>query len=243
MGHVVYSNEQREWLRRHLDDANWAGVCEMFNKKFGRIATIGRLRALAYSMGLKKSYYHMKGCFAYSPTYMEWLKRNRPGRTAKELTTMFNTQFGCNQSWQNILSKLNYMGVKREKGYRVAPIGYERETNGTVYVKYRQGENPNTNWILKAKYVWMSAYGDIGKGEQIIFLDGDNHNFDLENLYKVSAFCFQYLQKNKWLFKGQAELQKIAIKWCECVEYIREHFNPQFTMREWARRERIHELY
>ena len=243
MAHIVYTDEQREWLRRHLDDAGWAGLAEMFKGEFHKNIPPHRLQYLAYSMGLTKTYYHIKGCFAYSTVHLEWLQRNRKGRTAKELAEMFNREFGCDQTWQNILSKLNYMGIRREDGYRTVPVGYERETDGIVYVKYRQGGNPNLNWMPKAKWVWMNAYGKLDRGDQIVFLDGDCHNFSLSNLRRVTKFCHQYLVKNRWLFRGQEELQECAIKWCECVEYIRDHYNPQFTMREWVRRERIHELY
>ena len=245
MARVVYTEAQKQWLKEHHNDASWPVLAERFNAKFGTRTKTSNIQYLAYSMGLSKAYYYIPGCFVYKPEHEQWLRENRNGKTLKELTDQFNSKYGCSQTSTQLSSKLSYMGVNRtDPEYWKKPIGSERVVGKHTFIKVMDSDNDNKNWILKSKYIYAQFYGEpVKTGETVLFLDGDQNNYSKENLVKVSNKVVRILSKYRWLFFGQKELQECAIKWCECAEYIQEHFNPDFNMREWARRERIHELY
>lgn len=62
------------------------------------------------------------------------------------------------------------------------PTGSERVNNdGYIEVKTRE---PNV-WELKHRVVWLEHKGEIPKGVNIQFRDGNKRNFDIDNLYAI----------------------------------------------------------
>ena len=59
----------------------------------------------------------------------------------------------------------------------------------------------------KSRYVYEQAYGTIPKGHKVIFADGNNRNFDLDNLVLVSNAEELIMNKRK-LMKEDASLTK-----------------------------------
>jgi hypothetical protein len=66
------------------------------------------------------------------------------------------------------------------------PVGTERiKKNGYIEIKIKDG-NLNKNWQPKHRYIYENHYGLIPKGHKVIFADGNNRNFDINNLICVS---------------------------------------------------------
>lgn len=63
------------------------------------------------------------------------------------------------------------------------------------------------NWMPKSRYVYEQAHGKIPKGHKIIFADGDNRNFDLDNLILVSN-AEELIMNRRKLIKEEAKLTK-----------------------------------
>lgn len=74
--------------------------------------------------------------------------------------------------------------------HNTKPIGYERtRKDGYIEVKVKMRKsspNTNDNFKLKHRLVWEKEYGPIPEGHMVIFLDGDNRNFELSNLALIS---------------------------------------------------------
>ena len=90
------------------------------------------------------------------------------------------------------------------------PIGSERiDKDGYILIKMQDGHK-NNNWIKKHRYLYEQAYGKIPKGHKVIFADGNNRNFDLDNLVLITDAEGLIMNRNK-LFKKDKDLTKAGV--------------------------------
>lgn len=90
------------------------------------------------------------------------------------------------------------------------PIGSERiDKNGYIIIKIRDGHK-NKNWISKHRYLYEQAYGKVPKGHKVIFADGNNRNFNLENLILVSN-AEELIMNQRRLFSENGEHTKTGV--------------------------------
>lgn len=158
----------------------------------------------------------------YTKHQLAFIEKNYKGITYEELRQRFNKEFNTKKSRDTITQLCHrhgwYNGVKSKdtqfkKGTvspKAKPIGSEMVTyRGTVLVKYRiKGERPDgkDTWKPKSIYVWEQHYGvDLPSDELIIFLDGNNRNFDIDNLLPIKRKEFLIMGKQK-LFTEYPEL-------------------------------------
>ena len=106
-----------------------------------------------------------------------------------------------------------YMGANKtsfKKGIipqNIKPIGSERIDNREGYTKVKIGE-PN-RWEFKHKVIYEKHHGKVEDGYTVIFLDGDNTNFDIDNLYKVSRHQLLLLNQHKLIYNNK-ELTRLG---------------------------------
>lgn len=169
----------------------------------------------------------------YTDEEKAWLVENyNKYSTLDELATAFNEIFGLNVN----RSKLNDLcgkriGLKRNgnrgkyghgKIKPTAPIGTEREFTGYIWVKVSNEEYKGMtktqrfykNWVQKQRLIYEQAYGEIPEGNIVVFLDGNNRNFNENNLYCVSRSIHVQMCKNRW-YSSDRDLTLAAIKLCE----------------------------
>jgi len=86
-------------------------------------------------------------------------------------------------------------------------IGSERITkDGYIEVKIAEPDK----WELKHIHIWESVNGKKPENSVVIFLDGDNRNFNIDNLKCITRAENLFLNNNKLRFKN-AELTASAI--------------------------------
>lgn len=97
------------------------------------------------------------------------------------------------------------------------PIGTERiNRDGYIEVKIRDG-SLNKNWQLKHRLVYMQNYGEIPKGYNVIFLDGNKLNFNKDNLSLISDSELLLMNRKK-LFVQNAEITRTAVTLVKCID-------------------------
>lgn len=101
-----------------------------------------------------------------------------------------------------------------KKGHRPhnwVPIGTERiNSDGYVEVKVQDGKCQK-NWKGKHILIWEQHHGrPVPPGYAVIFGDGNNRNFDPDNLILVSRKQLAVLNKRR-LIQKDTELTKTAI--------------------------------
>ena len=176
----------------------------------------------------------------YSEEEIEYLIKVSSGRPNKEITRMFNEKFKLNISKKAISGTRKRHGIKNgldgsfkkghvphnkgkkgisyegmkptqfkkdNKPHNYKPVGSERITkDGYVEIKIA---DPKT-WKGKHILIWEAANGTVPKGHVIIFGDGNNRNFDINNLLLVSRAQLLILN-SKNLIKNDAYLTKTGI--------------------------------
>lgn len=85
------------------------------------------------------------------------------------------------------------------------PNLYENENKkGYIMMKV------NGKFVEKHRYIWQQHNGEIPAGHIVIFADGNNRNFDLDNLVLISRRTSLAMSKNK-LFTNDAEATKTGV--------------------------------
>ena len=99
---------------------------------------------------------------------------------------------------------------KGHKPHNWVPIGSERITkDGYIEIKIQEGKFQK-NWRGKHILVWEEHNGPVPEGHAVIFGDGNNRNFDLDNLILVSRA--QLLKLNQQgLIKNDADLTRTGV--------------------------------
>lgn len=87
------------------------------------------------------------------------------------------------------------------------PLGAERvNVDGYIEIKIKE---PNT-WDLKHRVVYREHYGEIPKGYNVIFLDGNKQNVDINNLKLVNKAENLIMNRNK-LYSTDKEITNTGI--------------------------------
>lgn len=80
------------------------------------------------------------------------------------------------------------------------------DKNGYIEIKVKE---PNV-WQQKQRYIYEQYYGKIPKNHKVIFLDGNNRNFNIDNLKLVSGAEHLIINKNKLRYNNK-ELTETGI--------------------------------
>ena len=146
-----------------------------------------------------KTWKRTKGIL-WTDEIFSWIKERIPakehGYTSRqqmleELNQTFNTTFTIRAFCTHCYEKGIQLGLchsnsfvpRGEKHWRHRPVGSFQEKKG--YVRIKIGE-PN-QWMQYQRYVWEQNHpGQSAEGKTVIFMDGNNRNFEPSNLECVT---------------------------------------------------------
>ncbi len=180
-----YTPEQLKFIRDNITSMSWKELTKLFNEAYGTSLSHQALSATGKRYGIKSG---------------------RTGQFTKGMT-----------SWNKGKKGFSYEGMKAtqfKKGHKPhnwVPIGTERITkDGYIEVKIQEGKFQK-NWKGKHILIWEQYHGrPVPPGYAVIFGDGNNRNFDPENLLLVSRA--QLIRMNQHgLIKNDTELTKTGI--------------------------------
>lgn len=175
----------------------------------------------------------------YTTEQADFLKRNVKGRKVRELTEIFNDQFGLNLKDSQIRAFIKNHGLRSgvdarfNSGHVPFNKGKKGVTQGGKSTQFKEGQKPHNympvgservngdgyvdvkvadpnKWRAKHLLIWEEENGPVPKGYAVIFGDGNRHNFDIENLILVSRKQLAILNKNK-LIQDNTEMTKTGI--------------------------------
>jgi hypothetical protein len=183
----------RDFLRKHLGTTNVYGVRGEWSKE--------------EIIFLKENFETM------GPTQMskEISKRFSRKRTVSSISGMA-FRLGIRTSDEtrgNIMSRVSSCAV---------PVGtvvakdYHKNGKPTYMIKTENGKGKK-GWKPLAKYIWFLEHGE--DPESIIFLDGNNANCDLSNLYGCSSKLYSQVVLDSHYSTHDPELTKALIKYYE----------------------------
>ena len=157
---------------------------------------------------------------SYKPVWteerVEWLKEHKDMKPV-ELLELFNKDFPeVHTTVRGIATKRSELGLSHKRpnsnsGKPRRPLYSEQIKKGYVKIKIAQ---PST-WEYKQKWVWMEThpelYNTVKSTDIFIFLDGDNRNFNPENIYKLTRGELGTLNGMGGVAKGNPELTLFRI--------------------------------
>lgn len=152
--------------------------------------------------------------------HVNYLKEIYKGKYGSETAKLFNEKFGTNLSKYAIIGKLRTLGLRTGNPPRTTteshkciqrPIGAKRVVNDYVYIKVDdEGRSDSKNWKLYHRYLWEKYNGYIPDNHVIIFLNNNNRDFKIENLYAIPRSIYQMMTIYN-LFYDDPELTKTGI--------------------------------
>lgn len=180
----LYPGEVREFIAEHYVGVGHQGMADLLNEAF----------CTSYTKEQMKAYYARFKLDSGLRGYFQ--KGHEPANKGKKGISypgMEATQF-----------------KKGNKAANWVPIGTERvNADGYVEVKVDDGKKQK-NWKGKHIVLWEAVHGPVPKGYVVIFGDGNNRNFELNNILPVTrAQLVRLNQKN--LIQNDVELTKTGI--------------------------------
>lgn len=174
---MKYTEEMREFILKNYKGVSTKELVERFNLRFGTTVTISMMK------GYKANHKLKSGLTGYFP------KGHVPAN--KGTKGLFNkggnkTSFKTGQLPPN-----------------TDPIGTEKVLkDGYIWVKVNDlpKTKKNVNWKQKQKIVWEEANGPVPEGYFVMFADGNNRNFELDNLVLVTKAEMLYLNRNGLIY-------------------------------------------
>lgn len=240
MGRRGYTKEQIEYLREISPGRYNDEVTKMFNERFGEnrtkaaISTIRKRHGIKLNVPRRRKEYtkeqieYLRELCAQDLFNDEVTRRfnekfglNKTEAAIKNQRVKYKIYSGARNYWDPghepwNKGKTGFMGPnetsfkKGQMPHNWVPIGSERITkNGYIQIKVQEGKFQQ-NWRGKHILIWEKHNGPLPKGHAIIFGDGDNRNFDIDNLICVSRSQLASLNRLK-LIKDDAALTRIGV--------------------------------
>lgn len=208
------------WIRE-----NYRGVCDKsfldaYNQHTGQMLKKDTLRHhIMRKMELTSD-------FTYTEEQLSYILSHYSKWGMKKTAKMFNKKFGTNKSPESICRVAVYKDVHvpsevaRKNSYSSPDaVGTIREEPSTGYLVIKTGDSWK-DWMKYQRYVYEQAYGKLPEDYSVVFLDGNNRNFDLSNLVAVPRKYVVYMNSNK-LRSENPEITKTSIMWCELYDALK----------------------
>lgn len=205
--HRKYSDEMLDWAREYIPGHEEHEIIEAFDERFGMRLTASMVAKLKTKLGV------MSG--THGGQFKKGLIPANKGKTWDEMgyseelkERMRRTQFKCGEC----------RGRAKER-YR--PLLTVRETrDGYLQIKIdaRNAKNSMGKWISLSQFEWMKANGrDWPEGHRCLFADGNNRNFDPDNLVAVPNDLYPLVQGPHGLPYHDRESLEVAITYARVL--------------------------
>ena len=220
-----YTKEQNEFLRDIKGKDTYKNIAKKFNKEFGTNVSQEALRRK-----MERGFY-VSHVPKYTKEQDEFLREQSQVYSLAKVRADFKEKFGFGITKYAIVDRCRRVyhstptQARDKADFRMwseLPLGEEAEKDGKIIVKVSDKPYAKfSNWKYKHWHIWEQHNGKVPKGNRVIFLDGNNRNFDLNNLACVPLRYVCLLACNDWKFES-AELTRLAIKWCELFYAMKE---------------------
>lgn len=206
-----------------------------FSKRFGMTTVYGRYDFSEEEKDFIKKYYPDHGPEKTTEMLNEVFKTNR---TINSVKSMANGKLGLlvSNSFINELNKIKHEKMMKAHVKESRSIRKETKKDGRIYYKMKAD---NGQWRTPGIVIWENTYGPIPKGYRIIYLNGDNSDFSLDNLYLTSNKLAYQVISNKHYQVKNPEITKSLIKYYElrnalgvnCIQWrnIEQKFERKFN--------------
>ena len=207
-----YTPEMIEALRAKFPITNSKELANHLNCSYGSV------NYYAQKLGLKKDIEYIREVSRLNmlredhPAKKYWIKKGSIPVNKGKKQTEFMTEKGIEKSKATRFRK-------GQTAINHKPVGYER-INVEGYVEVKVSE-PNI-FKLKHRVIWEQIHGEIPKGHNVQFRDGNRKNFEINNLYLISRYD-QFKNENSLHARYSGELKKSIYALSNLKKQIRKH--------------------
>ena len=218
---------------------SYKALAEAHNTKFGTdIGATAIGSHVKHDLGIDKR--RLTGEFL-TDEQKAFIEEYYPHHSVKDTTKAFNEKFGTNKHKYTMLNYARRHGLvvdedivtksKREPHRSGGNSKKAEREIGSIRFDGRYWVIKTENgWKLCHKAVWEEHHGKVGKGNAIIFLDGDANNWSIENLAEVPLSYLGMLELNGLRSKHPI-LTKAGIRWCDLKVAIDKAIPPKVKPR------------
>lgn len=194
---VMWSTEMKQFIREVAPGRTNAQIAELFNERFGIQLRDSQIQNIKFKIGVKSG---------VNPSLF---LKGRPSVNRGKKWSEYMSEEGLKAARKTLYSKGHVP-------HNALPIGTERvNQDGYIIVRIEPEVHltKNDQWRFKHHLAWEKANGKkVPKGCNIVFADGDNRNFDPENLVCVSRADWSQLGKRGLKYTNRETLENaIAI--------------------------------
>lgn len=184
---MKYTNEMRRFILEHYKGTPTDELVRLFNERFKTNVTSSMMKGYKANHKLNSG---LTGRFnkGHSP-----INKGTKG--------MFN-RGGNKTSFKKGQLPVNTDSIGTEKVLK----------DGYIWVKVNNvpKAKKTVNWKPKQKVIWEKINGPIPDGYLVIFADGNNRNFEIDNLVLATKAEILYLNRNHMIY-NDANLTKSAV--------------------------------
>ena len=227
---IDYTKEQINWLKYNFNKFNTTKeLVDEFNIIFNTNYKYDTIKRLCHRLNLfrentKRNY--------YTDEEMQWIKDNykkyyddgfyEHDKFILDFNIKFNKKIE-RRFLANILNgklglKLGFNNKRKQPNFQL-PIGTERKRDNNWYIKIKNNTHlykshliTKENWQLKSRYMYEKYNNCKLNGDDfIIFLDGNEDNFEKENLIKLNKIECSHFVGNKFSKLEDINLRKCAV--------------------------------
>ena len=188
-----WTEEELNFLRENYPIYEINKLLVVFNNHFNLNVSKGQLKGILnkYKIKCGRSSQWQKGQEAWNKgkTWDDYMSKE--GQANSRKTTFKNGDLPSN----------------------TVPVGTEGLYKGYIVVKTDDCNcaNSRDRWKFKHRLIYEEAYGPIPEDHAVIFADGNNRNFDLNNLILVSNHELLMMNGNKLIYKGNADATRCGV--------------------------------
>lgn len=167
-----YTDGERQFLKEYSPELTRQELTDRFNERFGTEQSVQAIISICSTLKYKCS-----NDGRFKKGQIPWSK----GRDKEEFLSHLSKESLANMK----RGQFGY-GRKRDEGY---PVGHELWRNGYLMVKVTDDANISFNkrWQFKHILLWEKHHKKkVPDGCIVIFKDGDNTNFNIDNLLMIS---------------------------------------------------------
>lgn len=199
---MKYTEEMLEWIRNNSWGKYWDEVRIAFNEKFG--VNVEKTPSFRSTVKRYNIYNGIDGKFKKGQVPHNKGKKMSKETLEKLRPTLFQK------------GKLNGRAKQR-----LRPLFSERIDSKDGYIHIKIKDHGSKQWVLKHRWIWEQHYGEIPKGYNCIFLDGDRLNCDISNLRLISK-AENMIIASKGLLSDDPQLRELGINAVRLEMAIRE---------------------
>lgn len=191
-------------------DVNRNTLKSYFRRCLGRTTIYGTHDFSEAEKEIIRKYFPTNGATTTAALIEYFLGISRPATSVQTTAGKIGVKCDKERVHRTLCEKAYY-----SKQAKIQPVGTVRaETNKDGLTFYRM-KAADGQWKPAGKVVWEQYNGPMPDGYKIIYLDGNQANYDINNLYAAPNKLQYQVIRNKHYKSGEPEITKTLIKFYE----------------------------